>query len=92
MVDRYVAAAVDGEYRSVATMAPNTGRNVRLFQAAANLGEFVGAGVLSQGEVEDALQQAATECGLVREDGLHAVRMTIASGIRKGFQNPRKVA
>jgi hypothetical protein len=91
-VDRYVAAAVAGEYKAVATMAPNTGRNLRLFQASANLGELVGAGVLSHGEVEDALQQAATECGLVREDGVNAVRKTIASGLRKGVQNPRRIA
>ena len=88
---RYVEAALDGECAAVASTAANTGRNVRLFQAAANLGELVGAGLLPQGIAEDALSDAAHTCSLVRDDGLHAVRATIASGMRKGLQHPREV-
>jgi hypothetical protein len=86
---RYVCAAVDGECRLLAGMTPSSGRNQRLFVAAAKLGGLIGAGVLGQDAAESALEQAATECGLVTEDGMGAVRATIRSGIRTGVSNPR---
>jgi hypothetical protein len=70
-------------------MTPSSGRNQRLFVAAAKLGGLIGAGVLGQDAAESALEQAATECGLVTEDGMGAVRATIRSGIRTGVSNPR---
>lgn len=88
---RYVTAAVDGECRDLACMGPGTGRNARLFQAAANLGELVGAGLLPQDLAERALEAAAHDCGLTKEDGAHAVRMSIASGMKRGLSNPREV-
>jgi hypothetical protein len=88
---RYVAAAVDSECNTLAGMSRASGRNLRLFMAAANLGEFVGAGLLPQSVAEDALEGAAAECGLTHEDGPHAIRATIASGMRKGMANPREV-
>jgi putative DNA primase/helicase len=88
---RYVAAAVDRECGDLSRMGPNTGRNLKLFQAAANLGQLVGAGLLPQALAEGALERAATECGLWREDGAHAVRASISSGIRKGIARPREV-
>lgn len=88
---RYVAAAVDSECTTLAAMRPNTGRNQRLFQAAANLGEFVGAGLLPLDAAEHALEEAALQSGLLQEDGAHSVRMTIASGMRRGMTNPREV-
>lgn len=88
---RYVAAAVDSEFNTLSRMRPGSGRNQQLFQSSANLGEFVGAGLLPQSMAEDALERAAAECGLLQEDGAHAVRMTIASGMRKGVANPREV-
>jgi hypothetical protein len=89
---RYISAAVDRECASLAAMGPNSGRNLRLFQAAANLGELVGGGLLPQSLAEAALEQAAGECGLVREDGLGSVRASIASGMRRGLAKPRGVA
>jgi putative DNA primase/helicase len=89
---RYVCSAVDRECGAVASTPANTGRNLRLFQAAANLGELVGAGLLPQGVAESALEGAAYECGLVREDGLGAVRASIASGMNRGIAKPREVA
>jgi putative DNA primase/helicase len=88
---RYVCAAVDRECAAVAGTPANTGRNLRLFQAAANLGELVGGGLLPQSAAEAALERAASECGLVREDGLGAVRASIASGMNRGIANPRQV-
>jgi len=86
-----VAVAVEGECQAVAQTGSG-GRNHRLFQAAARLGELVGAGALSQDVAEDALEIAAADCGLVREDGISAVRASIRSGIGRGVQQPREVA
>jgi uncharacterized protein YndB with AHSA1/START domain len=88
---RYVTAAVEREAQAVATTPANTGRNARLFQAAANLGELVGAGVVPQTVVEAALEAAAHDAGLVRDDGLHSVRASIRSGLSRGLANPREV-
>ena len=88
---RYVASAIDTECAELAAMGPNTGRNLRLFQAAANLGQLVGAGLAPIGMVEDALEAAAQECGLTREDGRHAVLASIKSGLNRGLANPREV-
>jgi putative DNA primase/helicase len=90
-VARYVEVAVDGECAEVSSMKPGSGRNQRLYIAAANLGSFVGAQLLPQRIAEAALERAADACGLVKEDGAHAVRATILSGVRKGILNPREV-
>ncbi len=88
---RYAATAINAEAAEVAKTAANTGRNARLFKAACRLGEIVGAGMAPQDMVEDALETAAHECGLVAEDGLHGVRATISSGLQRGIANPREV-
>lgn len=88
---RYATSAVNNECQRLAAMGPNSGRNQRLFQAAANLGELVAAKILSQDIAERALEEAATDCGLMHEDGAHAVRQTIASGMRRGMANPREL-
>lgn len=89
---KYVVSAVNGECSAVAGTPPQTGRNQRLFIAAARLGELIGAGLLPQDAAEAALERAASECGLVQDDGLRSVRLTIASGIKRGVANPREVA
>lgn len=91
-VARYVVAAVNNECAAVANTPAGAGRNQRLFIAAARLGELVGAAVLQQGDAEAALEKAAGDCGLVREDGLRAVRSTIASGLKRGICQPREIA
>ena len=87
----YIAAAIDGECREVARLAPNTGRNLRLFKAAARLGELVGAGLAPRDLVECALAGAAEDCGLICEDGRRAVFATISSGLARGLASPREV-
>lgn len=89
---RYVCAAVNGECTELAAMRPGSGRNQRLFIAAARLGELVGAGLLAQDDAEAALERASADCGLLGEDGLHSIRATVASGLRRGIANPREVA
>ena len=88
---RYVAAALDGECGELAAMPPGSGRNQRLFQSAARLGELVGAGLLPRDLTEQALEEAADRCGLIAEDGLRAVAATIASGLARGLATPREV-
>lgn len=87
---RYVERALDGECRAVAEFKQG-GRNLRLFQAAANLGELVAGGLLPQDLAEKCLETAAADCGLLQEDGHHAVRQTIASGMARGFKKPREI-
>lgn len=89
---RYVCAAVDGECGELAAMAPGSGRNQRLFIAAAKLGELVGGGLLGRDQAEQALERAAEACGLLQEDGLGAVRASIRSGLERGVLNPREIA
>ena len=88
---RYVEAAVTGECDDLSCMAPASGRNLRLFQAAANLGELVGAHLLPQDLAEARLEHASQSNGLWREDGARAVLATIRSGLRKGMAQPREV-
>jgi hypothetical protein len=90
-VARYVETAVNGECRELASMGRDSGRNQRLFRAAANLGGLIHTGALTESMVEDALERAALECGLVRDDGRRAVAMTIASGLKRGLANPREL-
>lgn len=88
---RYAAAAIEGECGALAATGSGA-RNHRLFQAAARLGELVGAGLVAEALVEDTLEAAADDCGLVAEDGRHAVLATIRSGLARGVAQPREVA
>ncbi len=88
---RYAEAVVNGECREVARMGPASGRNHRLFRAGIKLGSLVGANLISEGDAEAWLEAAADDCGLVGEDGRHAVLATIASGMKRGIAQPREV-
>ena len=86
---RYLESALSAEIGRVRTTSPRTGRNQQLFMSSASLGEIVAAGLLPSDLVEGELFNAAMECGLVRDDGPHSVRATIASGFRAGALKPR---
>lgn len=88
---RYVAAALDGEATAVAATGPGS-RNARLFQAAARIGELVGAGLCPEALATDTLTGAAHACRLVQADGAPAVAATIKSGLARGMAQPREVA
>lgn len=87
----YGEAALRGEASALAGMGKASGRNQRLFSAAARMGEIAASGGLSLERVRSALADAAQACGLVREDGLRSVHATIASGLRHGTANPRRM-
>jgi putative DNA primase/helicase len=87
---RYAAAAINGELDEVAGCQPG-GRNERLFISSAKIGSLVGAGLIPEDMATTALESAAAECGLLRDDGAHAVRTTILSGLRRGMAQPREI-
>lgn len=87
---KYVEAAYRDEIAAVACCGKG-GRNAQLFKSAAALGSFVAAGALPRGHVEQSLIQAATQCKLVAEDGHHAARTTIKSGLDAGQKSPRNL-
>lgn len=89
-VTRYVERAYESEIRAVCFCGKG-GRNAQLFKSAAALGSIVAAGALPLQHVRKSLIDAATQCGLVRDDGMHAVQSTIQSGIQAGAKCPRKL-
>ena len=82
----YGAAALRSEAEAVADTAPGQ-RNLRLFIAAARMGELVGAGLLTQVEVETVLGAAALAVGPTQREA----EATISSGLRHGRAQPRRV-
>jgi hypothetical protein len=83
----YGRRALESEAGRVA-LAPEGQRNDQLNRSAHALGQLVGAGVLDVDDVIDALLTAASRAGL----GETEARATIASGLRAGLANPRRVA
>ena len=88
--DRYVAVAVQRECDTI-TGAMIGGRNNALNRAAFNLGTIVGAGRLDAGEATRVLLGTAGACGLIQDDGQHAVLRTIESGLTSGAAHPREM-
>jgi hypothetical protein len=86
----YVEAALADELAAVARARQGV-RNETLNRAAFNLGQLVGAGALSGGDVEERLYGAAVASGLVVADGARAVRKTIKSGLDAGMRQPRAI-
>lgn len=86
-VRAYLDAAVPAVVDS-ARSAGKGGRNEALNVAAHRLGQFVGAGWMTESEVHSLLEQAAAANGLTAEDGVRQVRATIRSGLRAGRAKP----
>jgi hypothetical protein len=80
----YAHAALRNEVQRVLDAPPGQ-RNATLNRAAYSLGTLVGAGVLPEALVGEALLQAAQSVGL----GLPEPAATIASGLRAGTARPR---
>jgi hypothetical protein len=85
-LDPYLAAALDGEARDVAS-APQGQRNGRLNLAAYRLGRLLDD-TLAMHAVAEVLLVAARTAGL----GDHEAAGTIRSGLAAGLRNPRRVA
>ena len=65
------------------------GRNHALNAKSYWFGRILHTGVISFGQAEALLIDAAARNGLVNEDGINSVRATIRSGLNKGMANPR---
>lgn len=95
-VDRYVQAAVDGELDRLHQTRGGQ-RNHALYSAAKSLGQLVAAGALTQHDVEQVLEHAASSWyGIAGKDGgepftATEARQTIASGLRQGATKPRQL-
>lgn len=85
----YVSHAIRCEISRVAS-APDGDRNNTLNQAAFALGQFLGADwadpYIDRAEIEIALEQAASQCGLPMTEA----RATIQSGLNAGEREPRE--
>lgn len=90
-VRKFVLSALDAETRAVAEAGKGT-RNDTLNRAALALGQLVGAGVLSEAAATSALEDAAAQSGLAKEDGRRSVRATIRSGMTAGKAQPRDLS
>lgn len=89
-VRKYGLSALDAELQTLRG-AREGGRNDALNVAALKLAQLVAAGALNEAFVRAALEDAAASIGLIKDDGLRAVRATIASGFRKGLSQPREL-
>jgi putative DNA primase/helicase len=83
----YVTAAFNNQVKRV-SQAGSGIRNQTLNDATLSLGHLVGAGALAEGDVRGAMEAAAAACGLVKDDGIGAVRATITSALRAGIAEP----
>ncbi|MCX7358953.1 MAG: bifunctional DNA primase/polymerase [Alphaproteobacteria bacterium] len=89
-VHPYARAVLERELNAVAG-AQAGGRNAALFKAAASLGALAAAGALPIEPLASGLLEAAHACGLIGDDGIAAAESTIASGLKRGLENPRAV-
>ena len=84
----YGHAALRAEIAALAATPPGR-RNDTLNRAAFSLFQLVAGGELAEGEVIAALQGTCVTNGLVADDGLQSVNLTISSGRKAGMQHPR---
>ena len=86
----YIEAAVLGEYDEV-VRAPKGKRNAQLNDFSLKLGHYVGGGVLDEQTVINEMLRAATDSGLVAEDGRLQCLATIRSGLAAGRRQPKGI-
>jgi putative DNA primase/helicase len=72
--------------------AAGEARGLVLSASAQRLGQLAAAGALHEGFARAALEEAASGCGLIRDDGVRAVKATIAAGIKLGKKQPRNLS
>lgn len=83
----YAAAALDAIAHELVTAAPGT-RNETLNKAAFRLSGMCARDWIDRAEIEARMLEAATACGLVKDDSAAAVQATIKSGIEAGLRQP----
>jgi putative DNA primase/helicase len=73
-------------------VAEGEARGLVLSASAQRLGQLVAAAALHEGFAKAAIEEAASVCLLVREDGLKAVKKAIDAGIKLGKKQPRDLS
>ncbi|WP_435587153.1 bifunctional DNA primase/polymerase [Micromonospora aurantiaca (nom. illeg.)] len=84
---RYVAAAIRRQVAHL-TAATEGGRNAALFASAVALGQLAAGGALTDADVYAVLEPAALSTGLRHGE----IARTIASGLRVGARQPRRLS
>ena len=82
----YGRKALETECAKLASMPPNSGRNVALNSSAFSLAQLVAGGELDRAEAVAALMAAAAQCGLSDAEA----RQTMGSGFKAGENEPRQ--
>jgi hypothetical protein len=72
--------------------AEGEARGLMLSAGAQRLGQLVAAGALHEGFAKASIEEAASQCLLIRDDGLKAVRAAIVAGIKLGKKQPRDLS
>jgi len=88
--DAWARAALDGEYRKVAS-APPGARNATINEAAFVLGTIVGAGVINEDVARRTLEAAADACGALSDEREKTLG-TISRGLAAGILEPRDLS
>jgi hypothetical protein len=84
-------AELDDALRQVST-AEGEARMPALQAASARIGALAAAEALHEGFAKAALENAAAASDLIRDEGLRAVKKTIAAGIKLGKKKPRDLS
>ena len=85
---KWAAAALTDLAAELAGMAPESGRNERLYRAAFRMGTMVARGWIDRAAVEDRLLGACRANELERDTGADAVRASLKSGLDGGEAVP----
>jgi putative DNA primase/helicase len=78
--------------RQILRTAAGEARGLMLSAGARRVGQLVAAGALNEGFAKASIEDAASDCLLIRDDGLKAVRAAIAAGIKLGKKQPRDLS
>lgn len=87
-VQRFLDTVIKGEVQRIHQAIAGQNRNSSLNEAAYNLGQLVGNGLLSEGEA-DAVLYSAASAWIGDNCDESEIRATIRSGLASGKRNPR---
>jgi Bifunctional DNA primase/polymerase, N-terminal len=80
---RYALTILDRECCDLAAMAPNSGRNAKVYHVTCRLGRWMHHGIIASDELAGRIVQACEHNGLIEDDGRSSVLATINSGLRR---------
>lgn len=77
---------------TVIKSAEGEARALLLHASSQSIGSLAAAGALREGFARAALEEAAAGCGLIRDDGIRAVKKVIADAVKLGKKQPRNLS